>query len=73
MPVNMPGCGVGFAGGILNNGNLTLFNNKVNGNSATLGGGIENEEVLTTTNSTISGNQADFGGGIHHDHLGYCR
>jgi uncharacterized repeat protein (TIGR01451 family) len=57
------------AGGILNNGSLTLTNSTVSGNSATPGtspnfggGGIFNQGGgLTLTNSTVSGNSASVG------------
>jgi len=56
-------------GGILNynNGNLTVTNSTVSGNSADgQGGGISmNGGMLTLTNSTVSGNSASLGGGIY--------
>lgn len=59
----------GTAGGILNNGNLTITNSTVSGNSATPGtspnfggGGIFNQGgALTLTNSTVSENSASVG------------
>ena len=59
------------AGGVLNNGTLTLISSAVSGNSAANGaGGISNNgatgtAALTIINCTISGNTApSFGGGI---------
>ncbi len=56
-----------FGGGIFNQGNLTLTNSTVSGNTAGAdGGGIFNQGNLTLTNSTVSGNAAgSVGGGIH--------
>jgi hypothetical protein len=62
-----------FGGGILNDddGNLTVTDSTISGNTADLdGGGIDNdgEGNLTVTGSTISGNTADGdGGGIQTD------
>ena len=59
------------AGGINNNGTLTLINSTVSGNSADYGdlargGGVTNYEgTLTLINSTVSGNTATSGGGIY--------
>jgi hypothetical protein len=59
------------AGGINNNGTLTLINSTVSGNSAdygdlAYGGGVTNYEgTLTLINSTVSGNSAARGGGIY--------
>ena len=52
------------AGGIDNNGILTVTNSTVSGNQAYYYGGIGNSGTLTVTNSTVSGNQGNFGGGI---------
>jgi len=57
------------AGGINNNGTLTLTDSTVSGNTATgpyaYGGGVTNYEgTLTLINSTVSGNSAARGGGI---------
>ena len=52
------------AGGINNNGILTVTNSTVSGNQAYYYGGIGNSGTLTVTNSTVSGNQGNFGGGI---------
>ena len=56
-------------GGIYTNGNLTINNCTISGNTATnggFGGGIiHSSNQLTVTNSTISGNSADTGGGIY--------
>jgi hypothetical protein len=65
------------AGGIQNDGNLTITDSLIDSNSVTtlgtgknaFGGGIYNTGTLTITNSTISNNVADavnqvFGGGI---------
>jgi len=59
------------AGGINNNGTLTLINSTVSGNSADYGdlargGGVTNYQgTLTLINSTVSGNTATSGGGIY--------
>ena len=51
-------------GGIDANGDLTIQNTTISGNSATTGGGgIEANGDLTIQNSTISGNSATTGGG----------
>lgn len=62
------------AGGIHNNGTLTIEDSTISGNTAsTVGGGIYNSGSLTITNSTVSGNSADTtpsgwdGGGIYTD------
>ena len=55
---------VGFGGGILNEGVLTLTNSRVSNNSAfEFGGGILNVGELALTSSTVSGNNAGFDGG----------
>src|SRR5262249_49089167 len=58
----------GNAGGIVNNGTLTVVNSAVvNNPDATFfgaGGGILNTGTLTVSGSTVSGNSAGFGGGI---------
>jgi hypothetical protein len=56
----------GNAGGIENNGTLTVANSAVLSNSARRGGGIANEVggTLTLTASTVSGKSATFGGGV---------
>jgi len=54
-------------GGILNEGNLTLANSTIEGNSAVFGGGLSTEgsSTATLTNVTISGNRAfEDGGGV---------
>ncbi|MGD1908893.1 MAG: beta strand repeat-containing protein [Leptolyngbyaceae cyanobacterium] len=55
------------AGGILNNGTLTLNNSTVSGNSAIFrGGGISNDGTLTLSNSAVSGNTTNNeSGGIY--------
>ena len=62
-----------YGGGILNTGELSLFDMTITGNAADMdGGGIENYfAILTLTNCTISGNWANgiddysgYGGGI---------
>ena len=60
-----------YAGGILNQGVLSLSASNVSGNSAMFGAGIFNfGGTCTVVNSTISGNQADSeGGGIANDNL----
>ncbi len=68
----VPGFG---AGGIINNGTLTLSNCTVSGNSVASGSGIygaggilnSNTGTLTISGSTISGNTTGFGGGIIND------
>jgi len=58
----------GNAGGVVNNGTLTVVNSAVvNNPDATFfgaGGGILNTGTLTVSGSTVSGNSAGFGGGI---------
>ena len=52
------------AGGISNNGNLTVMNSTLAGNSSGYrGGGIGNSGTLTVTDCTIAGNSADEEGG----------
>ncbi len=51
------------AGGILNNGTLTLSNIIVSGNTAAAAGGIRNDGTLNLTNSTLSNNVARGNGG----------
>jgi len=52
-------------GGIFNQGNLTILNGYIWGNTATNnGGGIYNAGTLTVTNSTLQSNQAVSGGGL---------
>ena len=51
--------------GLFNNGQLTLNNSTVSGNSAFWGGGIYNQGVLTLNNSMVTANSAiNDGGGI---------
>ena len=65
--------GIGYGGGILNSGTLTVEGCVVSGNkagvqpdTAGLGAGIYNSGSLTIINSTISGNDAvTDGGGIY--------
>jgi hypothetical protein len=56
----------GNAGGIINNGTLTVSGCTISGNAADNGGGIHNTGTLTVSNnSTVSGNSAgNNGGGI---------
>jgi filamentous hemagglutinin family protein len=57
-----------------NNGNSSIANSNISGNSAySSGGGIYNNGPLSLTNSTISGNSASngFGGGIYNDNYYY--
>jgi len=68
--------GGGFGAGIFNNGNLTVTNSLISGNStgdgnlgsSNAGGGIVNNFILTLINTTVSGNSAgagaNRGGGI---------
>jgi hypothetical protein len=56
----------GIAGGIVNDGTLSISNVQVSGNARSFsGGGIENTGNLTVTDSTISGNceEGPMGGG----------
>jgi hypothetical protein len=55
----------GNAGGVENDGTLTITSSTFSGNFVIdgLGGGIYNSGTLTVTNSTFSGNSAGFGGG----------
>ena len=55
--------GSGQAGGIQNNGNLTMTNCAVTGNASIQGGGIQNDNLLTMVNCTISGNTSTGAGG----------
>src|SRR5262249_281397 len=60
----------GNAGGIYNNGTLTLPNSTLSGNFATFfGGGIFNGTggTVTLANSTLSGGGAGLGGGIYNN------
>jgi predicted outer membrane repeat protein len=57
----------GSAGGITNNGTLTMMACTVSGNSGFLGGGIDNNRTLTVSGCTISGNSAFEGGGIDNE------
>lgn len=53
-------------GGLYNQGNLTVNDSTLNGNSAEFGGGIYNTGTLTLHESTLSGNSAtQDGGGIY--------
>ena len=55
----------GNGGGIQSNGDVTLTNSTVSGNTATtgFGGGLFVAGTLTLTNSTVSGNAANIDGG----------
>src|SRR5262249_49727635 len=57
----------GNAGGIFNNGTLTMSGCTVSGNSAFEGGGILNFRTLTMSGCTVSGNSAFEGGGIFNE------
>jgi hypothetical protein len=61
--------GQGYAGGVLNYGNLTVSACTVSNNGfnpgAEFGGGIANFASLTVSNSTLSGNRAFDGGAIY--------
>ena len=61
------GQGVGFAGGILNNGTLTVANSTLTGNNASTDGGAiatsASAVSLSLINTTISGNTANGNGG----------
>lgn len=50
-------------GAIYNDGQVTLVESLIAGNSARAGGGIANQDELTVVNSTISGNEAHSGNG----------
>jgi sporulation-control protein spo0M len=53
------------AGGIYNNGRLTLQNMVLTGNNGgNFGGGLYNNNTVTVTGSTFSNNTAQFGGGL---------
>jgi predicted outer membrane repeat protein len=58
--------GLGFGGGIYNEGTLMLSESTVSGNRSAAGGGIYNEGTLMLSESTVSGNTATtgHGGGI---------
>ena len=62
-----PGVPASSAGGIRNDGTLTLANSLISGNMAQSGGGIYNSGMLTVISSTFSNNTATYGsgGGIH--------
>jgi CSLREA domain-containing protein len=51
------------AGGIQNNGTLTMTDCTVSGNTSIQGGGIQNDNVLTMVGCTISGNISTGSGG----------
>lgn len=53
----------GSGGGISNDGNLTVQDSTLLGNSASSGGGIGNNGTLTVQDSTLSGNSVIYGGG----------
>ncbi|MDY6939088.1 MAG: choice-of-anchor Q domain-containing protein [Cyanobacteriota bacterium] len=54
----------GDGGGIVSEGNVTVTNSIISGNSAEIdGGGVYSIGNLTVTNSTISGNTAEIDGG----------
>jgi hypothetical protein len=60
----------GSGGGISNQGNVTLNQCTISGDSASLlGGGIFNAGTLTATNCTVSGNVAGGGGIYNHGEL----
>ncbi len=53
-------------GGIFSNGNVTIENGKITGNTADFGGGAYLKGyTFSMKNGEISGNTADFGGGIN--------
>jgi predicted outer membrane repeat protein len=57
--------GINGGGGIRSDGNVTVSNSTIMGNSAEFGGGIYVQGgTVTVSNSTISGNSATTGGGI---------
>jgi hypothetical protein len=61
------GVGPGFeAGGIQNEGTVSVNNSTLSGNSASAyAGGIRNNGTITISNSTLSGNSSGDGGGIY--------
>jgi hypothetical protein len=60
----------GSAGGIVNNGTLTVSGCTVSGNSAFIGGGILNQGgSLAVRDSVLTGNTAQLGGGIANEIL----
>jgi hypothetical protein len=60
--------GLGQAGGLFNEGTLTVSTSTLSGNSAAgNGGGIANWGTLTVSTSSLSGNTAPQGGGIAND------
>ena len=68
--------GLGTQGGAISNlGNLTLSNDVISGNSASVGGGIWNKGILNSSNDTITGNTVfggatGIGGGIYNGNSG---
>jgi hypothetical protein len=63
--INLGG-GQTAAGGIDNEGRLTVQNDVFSNNSGgTFGGGIYNNNILTINGCTFSGNSAQFGGGLY--------
>ena len=54
---------IGEGGGVLNNGNMTLTNSSITGNTAVDGGGLMNRGSLTMANSTIIANSTPNGSG----------
>jgi CSLREA domain-containing protein len=57
-----PGSG---GGAILNEGDLTVIDSTISGNSAELGGGIDNAGALTLLRDTLSGNTAAGAAGVN--------
>ena len=54
-------------GGVYNEGEFTMTDSDITGNTAFDGGGVYNEGEFTMTDSTISGNTAVEGGGVYND------
>ena len=53
-----------FGGGLFNNGDATLTNVTVSGDSASVGGGIANQVVLALSHVSIRSNFARFASGL---------
>ncbi len=70
---NSAGYGGGISGGYQGEGEFSIINTTLSGNSAsTSGGGLYDEGIATITNSTISGNTSpNHGGGISVSAAGY--
>jgi len=59
------------AGGVLNNGTLTISRSTLSNNQNNRNGGaVLNNSTMIINDSTLSNNRADFGGGIYNDSTG---